>query len=213
MKEEELIAFFLSRSDMGELFLENFRDNREETNMRAENNYEFNNYKNEDFEEPDKEPGLDSHKMDFLKYESTEERLDKLKESLRKNSKIISSKSNIKEYYKNLTTELRRKIDSNNNKISKVNISYKDYTSFLRKYKSTADLNFTIPKPFEFLKRDYSSKKLQSHPFGALCFSTPLYSDFHDSWFIGPVAAPLCRSWESGLLPAFKISRQSKSIL
>jgi len=152
MNEQELIAFFLSRSDIGELFLENFRNNREETNLRAENNYEFNNYNYEIFQDLEKEPELDSHKMDFLNYESTEERLDKLKESLNKNYKI-------KEYNKNLTTKLKRKIDSNN-KNSKVNISYKDYTSFLRKYKSTAELNFTVPKPFEFFKRDYLSNKL-----------------------------------------------------
>ena len=60
----------------------------EETNLKAENNYEFNNYNDENFKDTDKEPGLDSHKMDFLKYESTDERLDKLRESLNKNSKI-----------------------------------------------------------------------------------------------------------------------------
>ena len=40
-------------------------------------------------------------------------------------------------------------------------ISYHEYLTFLRRFHTKDEINFTIPKPFEFLKRDYQSKKLQ----------------------------------------------------
>ncbi len=66
------------------------------------------------------------------------------------------SNSKIKQHNSNLTKSLKKQIDSD----SKVNVTYKDYTNFLNKYQTKGELNFTIPKPFEFLKNDYSSKKM-----------------------------------------------------
>lgn len=146
LNEEELIAFFLSRSELAEEYLENFKRNIKEADMKNENeNIDINDQSDEE----------DLKKINFLEGDSTIERLNKLRESL--NFKNSKSKTKIKEYNKSLTNKLKHKINKN----EKVNIAYEDYKNFLRKYKSSADLKFTIPKPFEFFKRDYSSRKLQ----------------------------------------------------
>lgn len=44
-----------------------------------------------------------------------------------------------------------------------IKITYKDYTDFVNRYKvsSKSELNFTIPKPFPFMKKDYNQRKLK----------------------------------------------------
>jgi len=80
--------------------------------------------------------------------------------------------TNIPEFNSRLTRSLRRKIikkdNSNNTSKSKINsknikISYKDYNEFVNKYKASkkSELNFTIPKPFPFMKKDYDQRKLK----------------------------------------------------
>lgn len=125
--------------------------------------------------------------FEFLNYNTTGERLNKLRETLTKqaslNQSLNLSRSKEKfnsENYKNigdfnsrLTKSLRRKIkrQENVNNLSQsrienkknIKISYKDYTDFVNKYKvsSKGELNFTIPKPFPFMKKDYHQRKLR----------------------------------------------------
>jgi hypothetical protein len=65
---------------------------------------------------------------------------------------------NVTSFNSKLTGDLRQKIMDQNSK--GIQVSYKDYLNFLNKYKSKENLNFTVPKPFEFSKRDDHSKKL-----------------------------------------------------
>ena len=162
MTEQELTAFLLSRSDLAEEYLFNYINYNEEGNMKEENNYDFNNNVNPYIDGEEYYPGMNTHTMDFLNYQSTGERLEKLKESLsishHESKKNIDSKQiSTKEHNSKLTSSLKNKI---NNSKGKVTVSYKDYQDFLDKYQKKSELNFTIPKPFEFLKKDYSSKKM-----------------------------------------------------
>lgn len=127
MNEQETIAFLISRTELAEDYLENFRNHREETKMREENNYDF---------------GVDMGEMD--KY-TEQNPLDN---------------PSLKEYNRDLTINLRDKISQSNRNLNfKIEVKYKDYSDFLTKYQTQGSLNFTIPKDFEFTKRDYTQKK------------------------------------------------------
>ena len=58
----------------------------------------------------------------------------------------------------NQSNSSKSKINSKN-----IKISYKDYNEFVNKYKveKKCELNFTIPKPFPFMKKDYDQRKLR----------------------------------------------------
>ena len=172
--EQELVAFLLSRSDSAEEYLYKYKNNMEKANMREENDFQFNNYEyehraeeyemeNQKNEEEEEElPGMDTKKFEFLREGSTEERLDKLKESMSRSSSkraFYSSKKSekLKKFNSNLTKDLKNKISQK----SKVAKSYQDYQDFQNKYKQKSSLNFTVPKPFEFLKKDYHFKKME----------------------------------------------------
>ena len=43
----------------------------------------------------------------------------------------------------------------------KIAISYHEYLTFLRRFHHKDQINFTIPEPFEFLKKNYQKKKIQ----------------------------------------------------
>jgi len=72
-------------------------------------------------------------------------------------TKSLKKKIHRKENLNNSKNKIKTK-DSNN-----IKISYKDYTDFVNKYKvsSKSELNFTIPKPFPFMKKDYGIRKLK----------------------------------------------------
>jgi hypothetical protein len=171
MSEKELIALLLSRSELADEFLNNFKNNQPYSSMQEENNYEFKscnerNYLTEHDQYEKEHPGMNNNNMEYLQYPTTHERLDKLRESFSAHSSYTGpnanqasgkSKSELNKFNISLTNNLKNKIKSK----SKVKVSYKDYSDFLNKYKNKGELNFTIPKPFDFLKKDYSTKKME----------------------------------------------------
>ena len=59
------------------------------------------------------------------------------------------------------TNDKKRNILLNIGKDKKISISYHEYLTFLRRFHRKNQINFTIPEPFEFLKKDYQKKKIQ----------------------------------------------------
>ena len=99
-------------------------------------------------------PGLRTHVYDFLELPENYQKLEALKkleeenlyDSIKPNKKLSKKK-------KNIILDL-----SKNRKIA---ISYHEYLTFLRRYHHKDQINFTIPEPFEFLKKNYQKKKIQ----------------------------------------------------
>ena len=99
-------------------------------------------------------PGLRTHVYDFLELPNNYQKLEALKkleeenlyDSIKPNKKLSKKK-------KNIILDL-----SKNRKIA---ISYHEYLTFLRRYHHKDQINFTIPEPFEFLKKNYQKKKIQ----------------------------------------------------
>ncbi len=144
MAEHEMIGFFLSHDEMGEEYLINYQ-NDDNNNFQEENGYDFNNY--EDYVDYN-----NVNHMEFLDGKNTHERLNKLKSSVCYSNEY----SKTREFNTNLTSDFRNKIKTENN----VKVTYKDYIDFTKKYKSKKQLNFTIPKPFDFANRNDHAKKL-----------------------------------------------------
>jgi hypothetical protein len=110
MTEYELTGFLLSRTEMGEEYLQSFQ-------IKADQNFiSDNNFFNED----------DNH-------------------------------NNIGEFNSKLTSDLKTNI----NKEEKIEITYKDYTTYTNEYKTKNDLKFTIPEPFYFNDRDDNERKMR----------------------------------------------------
>ena len=87
------------------------------------------------------------NQLDF-EYQLTDDEIVKYKEK-RSNS--------IDNFNSNLTIDLKKTIKSN-----KLKVNYDDYLEFTEKFKTRNDLKFTIPDPFEFLKKyDYSKKNMK----------------------------------------------------
>ena len=93
-----------------------------------------------------------THVYDFLECGNYKEKLDKLNEIL----KEPSNKEQTKKCFRS-SSQKKMKIKVRNEKIR---ISYHEYLTFLRRYHTKDQINFTIPQPFEFLKRDYQQKKM-----------------------------------------------------
>ena len=99
-------------------------------------------------------PGLRTHVYDFLELPDNYQKLEALKkleeenlyDSIKPNKKLSKKK-------KNIILDL-----SKNRKIA---ISYHEYLTFLRRYHHKDQINFTIPEPFGFLKKNYQKKKIQ----------------------------------------------------
>ena len=99
-------------------------------------------------------PGLRTHVYDFLELPDNYQKLEALKkleeenlyDSIKPNKKLSKKK-------KNIILDLCK-----NRKIA---ISYHEYLTFLRRYHHKDQINFTIPEPFEFLKKNYQKKKIQ----------------------------------------------------
>ena len=69
---------------------------------------------------------------------------------------------------KHLTNGKKPLFKKNKNKKStlklkneKMKISFHEYLTFLRRYHTKDEINFSIPEPYEFLKKDYQKKKLE----------------------------------------------------
>ena len=124
-------------------------------------------------------PGMSTSYFDFLKNPSTTARLKHINKTLK--GKRSQSALDINENkYKTLNRSFNFKTNKNfrNNKLNKSydnekNINTENYNNRnnnlyntidshfnIKNYNKKSDLNFTIPKPFEFLKEDYHGKKL-----------------------------------------------------
>lgn len=131
-------------------------------------------------------PGMSTNTFDFLKNPSTKARLRHVNKVLNgKKSKSSNNLFNHKNKNKNLILDEndfiyykdRHKYNNktnpnklnnsyeNNNNINK-NSMFKTYTNFnisnnfRNKFNKKSDINFTIPEPFNFLKKNYHEKKL-----------------------------------------------------
>ena len=99
-------------------------------------------------------PGLRTHVYDFLELPDNYQKLEALKKLEEENLyDSIKSGSKIHKKKKNIILDL--------SKNRKVAISYHEYLTFLRRFHHKDQINFTIPEPFEFLKKNYQKKKIQ----------------------------------------------------
>ena len=119
-------------------------------------------------------PGMSTSYFYFLKNPSTEARIkhiDKILKWKGKRSRSISDKSNNKNLNKSFDiknrknyickNKLNKSYDNEKNNYTDINFYYTTNAHFnINNYNKKSDLNFTIPKPFEFLKEDYHGKKL-----------------------------------------------------
>ena len=99
-------------------------------------------------------PGLRTHVYDFLELPDNYQKLEALKKIEEENLyDSIKSSNKIHKKKKNIILDL--------SKNRKVAISYHEYLTFLRRFHHKDQINFTIPEPFEFLKKNYQKKKIQ----------------------------------------------------
>ena len=103
-------------------------------------------------------PGLRTHVYDFLELPDNYQKLEALKKLEEEN--LYNSMKN-KNKDKNKENKEKKNILLNIGKDRKIEISYHEYLTFLRRFHRKDQLNFTIPEPFEFLKKDYQRKKIQ----------------------------------------------------
>ena len=103
-------------------------------------------------------PGLRTHVYDFLELPDNYQKLEALKKLEEEN--LYNSMKN-KNRDKNKENKEKKNILLNIGKDRKIEISYHEYLTFLRRFHRKDQLNFTIPEPFEFLKKDYQRKKIQ----------------------------------------------------
>ena len=158
LSENDFIRFLLIKSDLSSevnSYLNTMNSNinvkskpKKKKKRRGSNNDDSSSIElSETNSSSDDLPGLRTHVYDFLLLENDKKKLDALNIILENRSKNSFLPKNQKTKIK-LTTP-------------KMKISYHEYLTFLRRYNTKDEINFTIPKPFEFLKRDYQSKKLR----------------------------------------------------
>ena len=115
-------------------------------------------------------PGMSTSYFDFLKNPSTGARLRHINKTLKKSKRSQSALDNSATNYKLHKSSILRKNRLNrtfDNDDIENNIDYSNNNNYasnehfnINNYHRKSDLNFTIPKPFEFLKEDYHGKKL-----------------------------------------------------
>ena len=184
MTEEEFTSFLLHKNNNKILSRDNSNININENELMKATNNQNNHidsikekYLNENNNNTNKNneilPGMSTSYFDFLKNPSTNARLKHINKML-KGKRSQSTMDDPEHKYKNLYKSFDFKKSNNNIRINKLNKSYDDeknndsnnlnYASYqnfnIRNYNKKSDLNFTIPKPFEFLKEDYHGKKL-----------------------------------------------------
>ena len=119
-------------------------------------------------------PGMSTSYFDFLRNPSTTARLNHINKTLDAKKinykKININKKNVKDNninrnFSNIRKQkLNKSVDTEKNENEQSN--FYQYNSAINahfnmnNYSKKSDLNFTIPKPFEFLKEDYHGKKL-----------------------------------------------------
>ena len=100
-------------------------------------------------------PGLRTHVYDFLELPDNYQKLKALKK-LEEENLYKKKKKN-----KDKDSKEKKNILLNIAKDRKINISYHEYLTFLRRFHRKDQINFTIPEPFDFLKKDCQKKKIQ----------------------------------------------------
>ena len=99
-------------------------------------------------------PGLRTHVYDFLELPDNYQKLEALKK-LEEENLYDTQKDN-----KNAIKK-KRNIILDLSKNRKIAISYHEYLTFLRRFHRKDQVNFTIPEPFEFLKKIIRRKKFR----------------------------------------------------
>jgi len=182
MTEEEFYSFLLHKNNNKTLSRDNSNNNKNENELMKETyspnkqtvsikektlNRNINNTNNDIL------PGMSTSYFDFLKNPSTTARLKHINKIL-KGKRSQSAMDNPENNYKTLNKSFDFKKINKGIRNNKLNKSYDDeknnesnnfnYVSnqnfYTRNYNKKSDLNFTVPKPFEFLKEDYHGKKL-----------------------------------------------------
>ena len=161
MDEKDFIYFLLSQSDLKNE-LNDFFDEREITHGSKKKRRKRRGKKNGDSsgseveisesDSSDDLPGLRTHVYDFLELPNDKMKLDALQDIY--NQTLNKTKKPLFKKNKNKKSTLKLKNE-------KMKISYHEYLTFLRRYHTKDEINFTIPEPFEFLKKDYQKKKLE----------------------------------------------------
>ena len=115
-------------------------------------------------------PGMSTSYFDFLKNPSTTARLEHINKTLDEKNmnyrKIKNTKNKNVNYNRNQVNIHNKKINKSydgekNNTDENIKFNSAINANFNKNnYSKKSDLNFTIPKPFEFLKEDYHGKKL-----------------------------------------------------
>ena len=113
-------------------------------------------------------PGMSTSYFDFLKNPSTTARLKHINKTLKGKRSLSALDNSGSKYQLNKSLNIRRNKlnksydnEKNNNTDFNNNFYYTTNEHFnIHNYHKKSDLNFTIPKPFEFLKEDYHGKKL-----------------------------------------------------
>ena len=100
-------------------------------------------------------PGLRTHVYDFLELPDNYQKLKALKKLEEENLYNTMKKNKDKD------SKEKKNILLNIAKDRKINISYHEYLTFLRRFHRKDQINFTIPEPFDFLKKDCQKKKIQ----------------------------------------------------
>ena len=185
MTEEEFYSFLLHKNNnRAALSRNNYNININENDLMKEtyspdNQPVFikektpNKNNNNDINKNDILPGMSTSYFDFLKNPSTTKRLKHINKIL-KGKRSQSAIDNLEHKYKSLNKSLDFKKGNKSNRNYRLNKSYdeeknNDSNNFnyasnqnfnTRNYFKKSDLNFTVPKPFEFLKEDYHGKKL-----------------------------------------------------
>ena len=163
--ESDFVNILLGQSGILEDYKNMFNTNSSIPNMNANTTSYTRRKKNtnddiveiSDEEDSDFDlPGLRTHVYDFLELPDNYEKLEALKKLERENLSNTMKNKNIEN-----NSNKKRNILLNIGRDRKIAISYHEYLTFLRRFHRKDQLNFTIPEPFEFLKKDYQRKKIQ----------------------------------------------------
>ena len=157
LNERDFIYFLLSQSDLKNE-LNDFFDEKKSMEPKRKKHRKRRGKKNDEDSEveisendsSDDLPGLRTHIYDFLELPNDKMKLDALNEIY---NKTINPK---KTFNKKKAKKQKLKL-----KNERMKISYHEYLTFLRRYHTKDQINFTIPEPFDFLKKDYQKKKLE----------------------------------------------------
>jgi len=153
--EKDFIAILLGQTGLWESNKSKYASNASIStyNPRQKNNYGDDVVEISDEEDSDFDlPGLRTNVYDFLSLPDNYQKLEALKR-IEEESNCNNLNNNNRAQKKNILLDI--------GKDRKIAISYHEYLTFLRRFHTKDQINFTIPEPFEFLKKDYQKRKMQ----------------------------------------------------